>query len=119
MLHIPRCGEPHGQGPGSIEARDPAVPPTANAESSFSTSELSHFLQATWVADEGTIFSNVAPQSLHLNSNSGIGASCRKYSQTAASLQSYCATLAVFCGGMFTAGAFFLAFFDINFRKIT
>jgi hypothetical protein len=46
--------------------------PTANTDNSFSTLELSHFLQATLVVEEGTIFSKVVPHSRHLNSKSGI-----------------------------------------------
>jgi hypothetical protein len=87
-LHIPRSGAPQApQGPGSSDAAEFDAPPTANTESSFSTLELSHFLHATRVVDEGTIFSKTVPHSLHLNSKSGIRPSCWEYSQTALGLQ--------------------------------
>jgi hypothetical protein len=89
MPHIPRCAAPQEpQGPDSIEGAECDDPPTANTDNSFSTLGLSHFLQATLVDDEGTIFSKVVPQSRHLNSKSGMGASCWEYSQSPAGLQS-------------------------------
>jgi hypothetical protein len=71
---------------------------------------LAHFLQATLVVEEGTIFSKVVPQSRHLNSKSGIQSSCWEYSQTPAGLQSPPADLAGHVQGGCTTGAFFVAF---------
>jgi len=69
MPHIPRWAAPHDpQGPGSNGAEECDDGPTANTDKSFSTWGLAHFLQATSVDDEGTIFSKVVPQSRHLNS---------------------------------------------------
>jgi hypothetical protein len=77
MPHMPRCAAPQApKGPGSNEAAGREDLPTANTDSIFSTLGLSHFVQATAVVEEGTIFSKVVPQSRHLYSNSGIPASC-------------------------------------------
>jgi hypothetical protein len=84
--------------------------PTAKTDNSFSILGLAHFLQATSVVEEGTIFSKVVPHSRHLNSKSGIRTSCVDYSQTPARLQSLGRELG---GGFYagaTAGAFYLAF---------
>ena len=89
MPHIPRWAAPQDpQGPGSNGAEECDDAPTANTDKSFSTWGLAHFLQATSVDDEGTIFSKVVPQSRHLNSKSGIRSSWCEYSQTLAGLQS-------------------------------
>jgi hypothetical protein len=86
--HIPRCAAPQApQGPGSKEVEERDDAPTANTDNSFSTLGLSHFLQATGVLEDGTIFSKVVPQSRHLNSKSGIPTSCGEYSQTPGALQ--------------------------------
>jgi hypothetical protein len=76
MPHMPRSAAPQEpQGPDSTEAAECDDPPTANTDKSFSTLGLEHFLQATFVVDEGTIFSNIVPHSRHLNSKSGIRSS--------------------------------------------
>jgi hypothetical protein len=76
MPHIPRWAAPQApQGPGSKEAAEGDDARTANTDSNFSTLGLSHFLHATAVVEEGTIFSKVVPHSRHLNSNSGMAAS--------------------------------------------
>jgi len=76
MPHIPRWAAPQEpQGPDSIADVERDDPPTANTDNNFSTLGLSHFLQATLVVEEGTIFSKVAPHSWHLYSKSGIRSS--------------------------------------------
>ena len=108
---MPRWAAPQApHGPGSKAAADRDDDPTAKTDKSFSTFELSHFLQATLDLEEGTIFSKVVPQSRHLYSNSGMGISCWQYKLSHGwfaigatgrmSVQNGC-----------TGGAFFLAFF--------
>jgi hypothetical protein len=86
--HMPRCAALHEeQEPGSDDAGDADDARTAKTDNSFSTCGLAHCLQTTSVEDEGTIFSNLAPQARHLYSKSGIRTSCKEYSQSPASLQ--------------------------------
>src|SRR5689334_17699512 len=71
--HMPRLGAPQAQGPGSDAAGLADDPETAKTESICVTLELAHFLQVTGLEEEATIFSNLVPQSLHSNSNMGMG----------------------------------------------
>jgi hypothetical protein len=71
--HMPRLGAPQAQAPGSDAASLVDDPETAKTESICVTLELSHFLQVTRLEEEATIFSNLVPQSLHSNSNMGMG----------------------------------------------
>ena len=57
--------------PHIVPDEEPPPRPTANAEKSFRTPAEAHFGQVT-LASWAMISSNRAPQSSHVNSNSGI-----------------------------------------------